>query len=377
VNIPIWNPDANNPNSTMATVNWTIPKTLPAGKYRIYVNLAYNGSETNPPQAACTTASDQLTGCPTLCGDSALSCATPSLPDPKAPGQNNEGWAYITIGGGTATNLTTTSGTATPNADIRTTADSLVVLGRHGVRKHLATGYQGQALQVRVRTIANIADQRHHAVVVTEQPISRRVKQPVQIARKKVQGTGPRGATAHFLWIPLSIGFHQLTAEVQEFADDGQKGNNRAKLKVAVLRTQGDVDGSGFVDATDLAIIEHEHGKLVLASSCGYACDLNGDGRIDRHDLEIGRIICGPRSCLASNGKPVPPSTLNFDALQDVNETELKMLRKFTPQDWDELFEDVQGQLLSRAQFAYLRALRRLAGAGPSRPRNRQQVAGR
>jgi hypothetical protein len=375
LSIPAWNSDVNNPNWTMATVNWTIPKTLATGKYRIYVTLGYTGTETNPPQAACTAASDSNTGCPTLCGDSALSCATPSLPDSKAPGQNNEGWAYITIGGGTATGLTATPGTATPAADVRTTNDSLVALGRNRLWKHLAVGYQGQVLQLRVRTIANLPEPRHHAVVVSEQATPRKGNQPVQIAQKMLQGTGPDGATAHFRWIPRSIGVHQLNAAVNEFADDAQKDNNTAKLKVIVLRTPGDVDGSGFVDAADLRVIEQEDGKLVLASSCGYACDLNGDGRIDRRDLEIAGIICGPRSCAASNGKPVPPKPIDYDALQDVNETELKMLRQLKSDDWEQLFRETEEQLLGRAQLGYLKALRRLAASTPSRPRKGSERA--
>jgi hypothetical protein len=369
--LPRWNPDINNPNWTMATVNWPIPKTLAAGKYRIYVNLSYTGTETNPPQAACTTSSDSNTGCANLC--TTATCSTPTLPDPLAPGQNNEGYAYITVGGGAATSDSATPGIAVPVAgspavDVKTASDSFVAVGRNRAWKRLATGYEGQGLKLRVRAIANAPEQRYHPVVVTEQVKSKTGAKSLHVARKILQGTGPQGATAHFRWIPHSIGFHQLAAEVKEAPDDGQKGNNTANLKVAVLRTPGDVNGSGAVDAADLRIIEHENGKLVLASSCGYACDLNGDGRIDRRDLELGSILCGPSACTATDAHRFRPRKIDFDALQDVNEAELKMLRQFKSDDWEELFEETEAQVLPRAQLAYLRAVRRLAASAPSRP---------
>ena len=46
----------------------------------------------------------------------------------------------------------------------------------------------------------------------------------------------------------------------------------------------GDLDGDGDVDRDDLDLLKPEHGKAVGNSTCGPPCDINGDGVINVAD---------------------------------------------------------------------------------------------
>jgi hypothetical protein len=78
-----------------------------------------------------------------------------------------------------------------------------------------------------------------------------------------------------------------------------QSGNQTAKLSVVVVRLPGDVNGDSVVDARDAAIVSDQIGKPVSQSSCGSACDLNGNGAIDKFDLDLIAMHCDRDYCAA------------------------------------------------------------------------------
>ncbi len=319
--IPAWSSDPTQPNWTMARTTWTIPKTMAGKKYRIYVNLTYSGTEANPPQQPCGTAP-----CPPLCPPLTTNCGTSapptSNPDPLAPGQNNEGYGYVTVG------EALTSFLARPY--VRTTNDSLVAVGNRRISQGVVLGFRGQPLKLRVRAISDVPEARHHRVIVTDRTLLQR--SPEVIGGKVLQGVGTQGSTAFFTWIPQKTGLNVLNATVQEFADDAGVGNNTAGLLALILRLPGDVNGDGVVDSADLAFLERENGKPVRESMCGYACDLNGDGFITSMDQDLLLSLCSREHCAAgvdSKEKPV-----SIEAVQEINRKEIASLRSLKASDW-------------------------------------------
>ena len=277
--IPAWG-DPGNPNWQMATAVWTIPTSMANTKYRIYVDLAYGGTganaETNPPQAPCTKGPCQ-TLCPTGTNAACLAPSPTVNTDPLAPGQNNEGYRDFQIG----PTAQTTAATAIPIVDVHTAEDSLVAINEGHTCRRLVLGQRGRPIKLRVKAVADGWDARHIRVLVTDQQLFSK-KAPTGIAEKILQGVGTQGSTAFFSWTPQKTGVHLLRATVKEMMNDKQKGNNTAQLFALILRARGDINGDGVVDSSDLTFIEQDNGKPVLASACGFACDLNGDGFVTK-----------------------------------------------------------------------------------------------
>ena len=109
---------------------------------------------------------------------------------------------------------------------------------------------------------------------------------------------GPtRGSSAWLTWTPTTIGVHHLYATVlDEYAQAASTGQV-AELDVNVLGF-GDVNGDGTVNQADVTMLQANVGKSVDTSSCGKACDLDGDGRITALDLNILQQF------INSNGTP-------------------------------------------------------------------------
>jgi hypothetical protein len=59
----------------------------------------------------------------------------------------------------------------------------------------------------------------------------------------------------------------------------------------------GDIDGDGDVDRDDLEILLQDRGKSVSQSACGARCDLNGDGQITGLDVRELIELCSRPNC--------------------------------------------------------------------------------
>jgi Dockerin type I domain len=59
----------------------------------------------------------------------------------------------------------------------------------------------------------------------------------------------------------------------------------------------GDIDGDGDVDRDDLEVLFQDHGKSVSQSACGVRCDLNGDGQISNLDAHELILLCSRPQC--------------------------------------------------------------------------------
>ncbi|GJL54189.1 MAG: hypothetical protein NPIRA02_13210 [Nitrospirales bacterium] len=60
----------------------------------------------------------------------------------------------------------------------------------------------------------------------------------------------------------------------------------------------GDIDGDNDVDRLDLSLVLADRNKLVSESSCGMACDLDGDGRITVLDARRLVVLCTNPRCV-------------------------------------------------------------------------------
>lgn len=353
--IPAWG-DPGNPNWKMATATWTIPERMANTKYRIYVNLIYNGvglqAESNPPQAVCTKAP-----CPTLCPlGTGMACTAPTQnQDPLAPGQNNEGFKDFQIGPVAAVSATPLT-TPAP-AKSHTTDDSLVAMVGGTAVKWLVLGHPGQPIELRVSAIANGWENRDRQVTVTDQTAQDRL--PALIADKTLQGVGTLGSTAFFEWMPREAGIHALQVRLRQIDNSSAQNDDTSYLLALILRRPGDINGDGFVDNADLSLLEQNKGKSVSDSSCGFVCDLNGDGYIGNADEDIAISMCSQANCARVGNEKIKP--VSFSEIRTVNEAEVAQLRNLRPSDWSLLFAQAEGPGGSVADALYLKALQRLA----------------
>ena len=323
--IPAWG--GSGPNWQMAEYLWTILNgfinSQNSPEFRVYVNLSTPGNnELNPPQAPCNSSpASNPEPCPS---QMAVSSSDPNW-DPNAPGQNNEGWSLITIqpapqgtSAQAASALTMHNVKATDElraalngeppqpsspANLKTAPDSLAAVDPAGqLKSGLVVAYLGRRLHVRVKAQSEVNDihELQKARVFDGSGPGQKV-----IALKALRGVSLNGTSAWFHWTPTTLGLHQLTAEILEPQDDLTKGDNTAKLSVIVVRAPGDVNGDGSVDALDTEIIREQIGKSTAASTCGTACDLNGDGHIGPADLELAMAHCDHTSCAVSH--TIPP----------------------------------------------------------------------
>lgn len=72
-------------------------------------------------------------------------------------------------------------------------------------------------------------------------------------------------------------------------------GLNRPLLLIAAQ--PGDLDGDGDVDQNDVNILLADRNKPVAESTCGSACDLDGDGVITALDARKLATLCTRPNC--------------------------------------------------------------------------------
>jgi hypothetical protein len=324
--IPAWGGFGPDANWQMAEYSWSIPSGFMAAhqnasEFRVYVNLSIPGNnELNPPQAPCNSSpASNPEPCPSQIA------VHPSDPNwnPNAPGQNNEGFSYITLQPAPGPSAQASSALTMHNmkaasvlraalngepqqpfsaANLKTVPDSLAAVDPAGqLKSGLVVAYLGRPLHVRVKAQSEINEvqELHKARVFDGAGPAQKV-----IALKALRGVKFAGTSAWFHWTPTTLGLHQLTAEILEPQEDLTKGDNTAKLSVIVVRAPGDVNGDGSVDALDTEIIREQIGKATAESKCGTACDLNGDGHIGPADLELATAHCDHSSCAVSHTLP-------------------------------------------------------------------------
>ena len=96
--------------------------------------------------------------------------------------------------------------------------------------------------------------------------------------------------------MPETTGVHHLYAQLQESPGDSQPSNNIATLDVTVFR-DGDINGDGQVNRADLDLLLTNVGKRAEGSSCGLLCDVDGDGRISVLDARKLILMCNTAGC--------------------------------------------------------------------------------
>jgi hypothetical protein len=291
--IPAWGGQ----NWTLASYNWQIPSDLLTNfkttEFRIYVTLSYEGSALNPPQNPCN---DSPVSNPQPCPAYMITDTKNPNYDPNAPGQNKEGFSYITIQAKAVQTIPPGGGPL--YTGVHTVSDSLAAIGPDGsLKSNFVVAYLGRPLRMRVKAVAENADETsQQKALVYDGSGPRRT----MIVGKILRGVATKGTHAWFNWVPGTLGLHQLTLQMPSSQNGTQSENQTAKLSVVVVRLPGDVNGDGVVDARDAAIVSDQIGKAVSQSSCGSACDLNGNGVIDKFDLDLVAMHCDRDYCAAT-----------------------------------------------------------------------------
>lgn len=208
------------------------------------------------------------------------------------PGQNDEGYGRFDVG--SAASLEAVKG---QKLDDFLATDSIRAVDFHTdkLTPENVTAYQNRPLQVRVAVFSS-----------AQHPIGARLllfdgdpaKGAPAIADQLVHpgNQSTTGTYVWFTWTPTKTGVHQLYAQLVASQNDTKVGVKIASLRVNVLRN-GDVNGDGVIDGSDVAELQQNIGKTIKASSCGMAGDLDGDGIISVLDLRRLVLACGAAAC--------------------------------------------------------------------------------
>ena len=162
-------------------------------------------------------------------------------------GQNNQGYGLLTVHAPDQTSPRALSGApvrgraaeaprrraARRGRDIHLRRGALTA-GRPGarLRRRGARARVDRAVSVRLRVEARRRHRRHHGVLLYARAPGGRKR---LVAAETVPGVSDRrGTHVWFTWVPRRTGRHRLWAKVLEQADDGRRGNARARLDVAV-----------------------------------------------------------------------------------------------------------------------------------------------
>ncbi len=205
------------------------------------------------------------------------------------PGQNNEGFGYISVG---PKSIIAASGEPLNYYFNANSMAAVSYRGEVGVAEQSIIAYQGRPLPIRVMAFSSTVnlegarvllfdgDPAAGGVVVADQPIYPGEK-------------GPEGSAVWIDWTPAAIGMHDIYAVLVDAATTvPEQPHTQAHLDVNVLAA-GDMNGDGKVDQADINLLETNIGRSVEASSCGMACDLDGDGRITARDAHLLIQIAG------------------------------------------------------------------------------------
>jgi hypothetical protein len=140
------------------------------------------------------------------------------------------------------------------------------------------------------------------------------------IASKMLLGLRPDGSAASFSWTPLTIGIHHLYAVMQNSDGTQPLGD----VFVQVRSAPGDLNEDGRVDTHDLNMLSRDLGKTVAESACGTECDFDGDGKITQKDAALMTQLCDSPNCAFAKveyvGGPSSPLEPDMRAVRSANE---------------------------------------------------------
>lgn len=250
----------------------------PAGTalYRVYVDLISSDpkNEIYPAEPPCTE----------LPCENALAIETN-----VDPGQNNEGWSLISVNAPAQGLQAGSPGVPAPDATQLALGSDTPLLG--GPEGNFLAANLLRPLPLRLTAFGTTPTPLHSYVSIYDGKPGEPGTQ--MIAAKVVQGLSPDGATVWHNWTPSTLVPHHLYATVQNSNGAQPLGD----LIVDVQRSVGDLNGDGRVDAHDLNILALDLGKSVADSACGAACDIDGDGQITETDSILMSNLCDSQSC--------------------------------------------------------------------------------
>ena len=231
-------------------------------------------NEIYPPEPPCTT----------------LPCESEqSIETIADPGQNNEGWSLISVEAPAQGLQAGDSGAPAPDAlHLALDSDTPLLGGPEG--NFLKATLQ-QSLPLRLTAFSTEPTPLHAYVSIYDGKPGEPGTQ--MIAAKVVQGLRPDGATVWHDWTPSTLAPHHLYATLQNSNGTQPLGD----LIVDVQRSIGDLNGDSRVDRHDLNILARDLGKSVAESACGVACDIDGDGSITQTDSILQSNLCDSQSC--------------------------------------------------------------------------------
>ena len=347
---------------------WTInnmgPDSAGANSYRVYVVLD-SGSDPSvelyPTEPACTQVP---------CEDNAGNEGAMGTFSTLDPGQNNEGWSFISVGppnstllGGrqkdaqtsvTETELTAVNSTtmSSKSAAAFWQQEAKSYHGRHhrrhhGARNEKLTAYLHQPLYLRLTAFGK-SDSRlwNHAIVYDlgarrKSPTPASLRKATMIAGKYVPGSGADGSSVWFDWTPRTKGLHHLYAVIQN--PEGTQTTD--ELYVLVRRAPGDLNGDGRVDRHDLNMLSRDLGRATRASACGENCDLDGDGTVTAKDMKLMSRLCDAADCAFNQREYVGDKSPAEPDMRAMRNSETTALAAYAAQDADDLqAADTNGQ---------------------------------
>jgi hypothetical protein len=302
------------------------PQSAGFKEYRVYVDLVSNTDELYPPEPPCTAVP---------CEDN---FSNENKPD---PGQNNEGWGLISVakrllggplGGSNSAEATHGSlgGVATSTA--AQTLGSAVEAANPKTPKspEPLVAYLHQPLPLRLTAFSSAVSKLHgHVSIFDGKPGSRNT---TTIAIKTVRGVTPDGTSTWFSWAPTEKGQHHLYAVIQNTTGTTPLGD----VVVNVRRAPGDLNGDGRVDRHDLNMLNRDLGKAVAQSACGEECDLDGDGTITAKDMQLMSGLCDATDCRFNSVEYVggeSPEEPNMREVRKAEQAAIAELAARNPQD--------------------------------------------
>jgi hypothetical protein len=286
----------NGRGNTYAYLMWDTtsfgPATAGAKEYRVYVDMVSKTAELYPPEKACA----------------AVPCEDNFSNESNVdPGQNNEGWGLISVakrtaggpfGGSRAVNATHGSldAGATNGAAVQALGSAATAADKRGGKKSKPqVAYLFQPLSLRLTAFSSAHSNLHgHVSIFDGEPGK---KKTTTVAIKTVHGVGPDGTSTWFTWTPKTKGPHHLYAVIQNTTGTTPLGD----LLIHVRRAPGDLNGDGRVDRHDLNMLNRDLGKPTAASACGENCDLDGDGKVTEKDMQLMSGLCDATDCAFSH----------------------------------------------------------------------------
>ncbi len=318
-------------SNTEAYLRWDTthfgPDVAGIKEYRVYVDLTSNTSELYPPEPPCT----------------AVPCEDDfSNENVVDPGQNNEGWDLISVGkrqlggplGGSSgtdpTRGTLSAGGANGDA-VQVAANAAEAVSARGgsSKPKPLVAYLFQPFPLRITAFSDAPSTLHGQVSIYDGKPGRKAK---TLAIKTLHGVTPDGTSSWFDWTPTKKGPHHLYAIIRNTDGVTPLGD----VVVHVRRAPGDLNGDGRVDRHDLNMLNRDIGKTVAESACGEECDFDGDGKITQEDARLMAQVCDSQDCAFAKAEYVggaSPFEPDMRMIRDADNAAIASYKASNPDD--------------------------------------------